>query len=486
MLTEHFVNLCCTVLLDKHPKFTDVVISDILAILASYEEEDIALNFRKKFSLSKSILRLRMSDKDSEAILDSLVAGGHFLELDSFLKHLSSVSIPSEKVDAAINQICDKKQLIQLQRDLPSIEDFVAKFNNNAFTDTNETLDYWYELITSLHTNALEEKRKKSQATIKELDLFSDSYTDVLDQIELSHSGLNSVSTGFSELDTHLSGGFAPARLYIFGGCSGDGKSVLLNNLLINAVENNKDKTGPMSMFMYFTMENLIDESLVRLYCAIEDKDVKEVINNYAHEKLIIEQRLKDWQLEHNAIICASYFPPTLTAVSDLVAFSDRMVSKYEGKAVLRGTFTDYLDLLKAGRVFDLHRLEMGQITIDMKVAAVTQSVPWITVTQLNRGAYDPKENLSLSNMSESIKKVEHSDFVATIRNVPPDIPEGQQQVYTSNQNDFRITIGKNRNGPKDKIINLKSNFSKFKIYDNSRDIAPPIMNLDMIEGSIL
>jgi replicative DNA helicase len=486
MLTEQFINLCCTILLSEDTKFTDVVSNDIAGILASYEDEDVALQFRKKFTLAKSILRLKIEEKQPEQIIDSLISAGHFEELGSFLKALSDRTIPPEKTDAAVNQVCEKKQLVQLQRDMPQLEDFITKFNSNAFTDVNETLDYWHKLISQLHSSVLEEKRKEARAGIKELDLFSDSYSNVLEQIEISYSGKNSVSTGYDELDGYMNGGFEPTRLYIYGGCSGDGKSVLLNNFLRNAVERNKDLTGPMSMFIYFTMENLIDESLVRLYCSIENKEVKEMIANYDHERTIIERKMKEWQMDHNAMICTSYFAPTLTSVSDLVSYCDIMKSRYEGRAVLRGTYTDYLDLLRAGQVFDLHRLEMGQVTIDMKVAAVMQGIPWVTVTQLNRGAYDPKENLSLANMSESIKKVEHSDFVGIIKNLQQELDPDQDVRIEVSDGDFRIIIGKNRSGPKNKIVNLKSNFSRFRIDDNSRGTTVLMPMSHEVEASIL
>ncbi len=486
MLTEQFVNLCCAILLSENAKFTDLVIGDIAGILASYEDDNVALAFRKKFGLAKSILRLKIEKKPSDQIVDSIITAGHFEELESFIKVAAGRDIPIEKIDAAINQVCDKKQLIQLQRDLPQLEDFVSKFNTNAFTDVSETLDYWNALISKLHSSVLEEKRKEARANIKELDLLSDDFTNVLDQIEVSYSGKNSISTGYPELDGYLNGGHEPTRLYIYGGCSGDGKSVLLNNFVRNSVECNKDKTGPMSMFVYFTMENLIDESLVRLYCSIEDKDIKEMIKNYPYEKTVMQRKLREWQMDNNAMVCMSYFAPTLTSVSDLVSYCDIMKSKYEGKAVLKGTYTDYLDLLRAGQVFDLHRLEMGQVTIDMKVAAVMQGIPWVTVTQLNRGAYDPKENVSLANMSESIKKVEHSDFVGIIKNLQQEVDPSQDVRIEVSDGDFRIIIGKNRSGPKKKIINLKSKFSHFRIDDNSRSNTILMPETGQIEASIL
>jgi len=483
MLTEQFINLCCTILLNDNSKFNDVVVNDISSIFSSYEEEDVALQFRKKFSLAKSILKLRSERRPPDQIIDNILSAEHFDELSSFLKALSTKVIPEDKIINAVNQVCEKKRLVQLQRDIPFVEEFVGKFNTSSFTDTSETLQYWEELISKLHSSVLEEKRKEARSNIKELDLLNDNYTDVIDQIELSYSGKNSISTGYNELDGYLNGGHEPTRLYIYGGCSGDGKSVLLNNFVRNSIECNKDTTGPMSMFMYFTMENLIDESLMRLYCSYTNKDIKEVIRNYEYEKTIMERTMKDWQLEHNAMVCTSYFAPTMTSVSDLVAYCDIIQARYEGRAVLRGVYVDYLDLLRSGQVFDIHRLEMGQVTIDMKVAAVTQGVPWVTVTQLNRGAYDNKEMPNLTNMSESIKKVEHADFVGILRNTQPTVDPGADARFVPTDGDFKIIIGKNRSGPKNQIINLKSNFSRFRIDDNGSRGTIPYASADVLSG---
>jgi replicative DNA helicase len=486
MLTEPFINLCCLVLLSDNNKFTTNIITDIATIFASYEEEEIALQFRKKFSLSKTILRLKLEKKSKDQILDNIISSGHFQELDSYLKILSIKELENEKIDAAIHQINEKKQLVRLYLDVPVVEDFISKFNSNSFVDSGETLDYWNGLISKLHSNVLEEKRKESKASIKELDLFSDDFTPVLNQIEISYSGKNSISTGYKQLNDYLNGGFEPSRLYIFGGCSGDGKSVLLNNFVRNAVEENRHINGPMSIYVYFTLENLVDESLIRLYCSIENKKIKQVIKNFEIERPILEQRIKEWCRDHNSVVSMVYFPPTLTSVSDLISYCDLLKVKYEGRAVLRSVYVDYLDLLKAGQIFDLYRLEMGQITIDMKVAAVMQNIPWVTVTQLNRGAYNPKEDLSLANMSESIKKVEHSDFVGILRNIENEADTNQDIRIPSEYGDFRIIIGKNRSGPKNATVNLKSIFSCSRIEDIDKSVAVPFINTDVMEGAFL
>ena len=109
---------------------------------------------------------------------------------------------------------------------------------------------------------------------------------------------------------------------------------------------------------------------------------------------------------------------------------------------------------------YDLHRLELGQITLLLKAVAVLENIPIITVTQLNREGYD-KEVFSLTTMSESIKKVEHSDFVAILHNLDEEDPVGDYHK-------LEVFIGKNRTGPKNKKTVLLSRFSRFLIKDNS------------------
>ena len=98
------------------------------------------------------------------------------------------------------------------------------------------------------------------------------------------------------------------------------------------------------------------------------------------------------------------------------------------------------MDLLKTGTQFDLYRLELGQITLQLKVAAVQENVPIITVTQLNREGYD-KEAFSLTQMSESIKKVEHADVVCLLKN-----QDEEERIGSYCKLD--VFIGKNRCGP--------------------------------------
>ena len=88
--------------------------------------------------------------------------------------------------------------------------------------------------------------------------------------------------------------------------------------------------------------------------------------------------------------------------------------------------------------------------------------------------------------MSESIKKVEHSDFVGILRNIENEADTNQDIRIPSEYGDFRIIIGKNRSGPKNVTVNLKSIFSCSRIEDIDKSVAVPFINTDMMEGAFL
>lgn len=476
MITDSFLNLCCAVLSDENPKFTDAVISEVFEVLTFFKlkENTIPIQYRSKFNLTHTISKLRKEGKTIEETIENIIAAGQFKDLDSYIHSLSrpEAKIPEKKIESGLKRLKAIKKLTTLLKDLPNIEKFIEQFNTNNFTNLDEAINNYDVTVSKMYSRLSEEKRLESQGAIRSLDLASDSYAPVIDQIEISYSGKNSITTGYSELDKLINKGFEPGRLYIFGASSGDGKSVLLMNFVKNGVERQKEDLTKKDIYIYITLENLIDESLVRLYCGYSNKTIDQVIKNYDVEKVEIERSLKTWQDSNNAVIAMSYYPPTLTSVADTMVFIEEVKNRYKDTGKIKAVYIDYLDLLKSGQTFDLHRLELGQTTIDLKVLAVRLQVPVITVTQVNRAGYDHKEAISLVHMSESIKKVEHADFVAMMRAVVPEGSGDHTSQLVTDTIDLQIYIGKNRSGPKNKMIHLNAKFSTFRIDDKNKDLS--------------
>jgi replicative DNA helicase len=130
----------------------------------------------------------------------------------------------------------------------------------------------------------------------------------------------------------------------------------------------------------------------------------------------------------------------------------DDVIDKY-GKDAIAGLYIDYLDLLKTDMRYDIYRMELGHITLSLKTLAVQYNIPVITATQLGRSAYkiSDSRDLGVDQISESIKKVEHADFVGLLAKDPVD------------ENLVHGKIGKNRSGKSNVAIDFKVDFSRFK-----------------------
>lgn len=474
MLTDPFLNVCASLLFyEDNRKITDSIISDIGVILQFYKNNnDIPQTFLLKFNLVCEIQKLRYEGKSANTIRDNILGiGNTYKSLEPFITVVSQPTLSNiqAKVDEALRMISDRKKAVIYLKDIPKIKEFLSKFETGSFSNMGDFLNSYSQVVENMYTRINEERRLDSTGKIKTLDMYTDKYEAVFSQVLSSYSGQNSISTGYFDLDKYMRGGFEPTRLYIFGGSSGDGKSVLLINLLRNAVEQPKKNPVLKDIYIYITLENLIDESFVRLYSSIKQIDSDRVIEDIKSDADSVSRFMTQWQEDNDAVVVMCYFPPTVTSVSDILCFVDEIRNKYKGSGVVKAVYLDYIDLLKSGQTFDLHRLELGQITIDLKSMAVQEYLPVITVTQLNRSGYDHDADLSLTQMSESIKKVENADFIALLRaSVAPELLDTATALDSAN-NLVTVNILKNRSGPKNKKVLLKAKFDQYRLDDGQR-----------------
>jgi hypothetical protein len=178
------------------------------------------------------------------------------------------------------------------------------------------------------------------------------------------------------------------------------------------------------------------------------------------HLKNAITSKIKD----SNTTVVLKYFPKFTISPTDVTMVIDEVASIY-GSRNIKAVFLDYLDLLKLdygkSKVYDAYRLELSHITSNLKDIAVMYRLPVITATQLGREVYsrilDPK-NLNLGMISESIKKVEHADFIS---------------LMVKDVNDptlVHMKIGKNRDGVSDLYLKCNVNFEMFKFCNIRED----------------
>jgi replicative DNA helicase len=140
----------------------------------------------------------------------------------------------------------------------------------------------------------------------------------------------------------------------------------------------------------------------------------------------------------------------------------DDVKSQY-GPDCIKSLYVDYLDLLKLDTVaYEQYRLELSHITSNLKDIAVRYSIPLITVSQLTRDIYKgnlESKDLSMAMMSESVKKIEHADFIGIM---------SKDKI----QDIVHMNIGKNRSGKANLSLDFKVDFSMFKFINGYQSVS--------------
>lgn len=478
MLTEEFVNTCCAVLLSDNKSISSNIISDIGDIVSCVKDDTIPLLFKKKYQFLKAVLQLKSQDPriDKSLLIDSILGSGYFKDIENYISAISDRQLTDDQIKKISSSINKRKTIISISKNGDEIEKFLTKFKNNDFQDIDTVVDQWDNIISSVHSDILDKKRTKDLHDITELDLLNDSYDPVLNAIELNYSGVNSISTGYQTLDKYTNGGLAPGRLYIFGATSGGGKSVMLINLIKNAVENNKNNDDSINTYVYVTLENLIDETMVRLYCCLTKQKTKMILENYQTEKFNIEKTIKNWLILHKCNIKFIYRNPTKTSTFDILGYCENIRNQNLVTKIC-GIYVDYLDLLKpsGAKSYEAYRFELGAVTMDLKVMAVLLRCPVVSATQLTRQSYDPNAKLTLANVGESMKKVDNADFIALFQKKDLESEKTGSSIFSRDDGELLLIIGKNRSGQKDVSISFRTDFSKFLIEE-----APQSTGLDV------
>jgi len=461
MITDQFIDICFTLALapNQEHKRTKSLFKDMYEVLSFYEDK-ISFLAKTKFDCLKNICKLKLEHIENAVAEDLVLTSDKFVSLTPYINEVSQTPVSEDTYDSYLESLEIKKKLVSLFTNYDKLANFVECVESGRFDTAKDAVFQYEETVKSLYLSLVEFRRRHDIQTLSSLDLNEDEYDSVVTQIRSFYLDNNAIPSGFQTLDhSTLSGGFEPSRLYIFAGPSGCGKSTLLINFLANAILSKPSPVTPDSVpnqkqkkiFIYVTLENLVDESFLRLYCCLFNKSIREAITEILSDPKKIQDSIKNKLQAMNSNICIYYFPAGYITPIDLMTLLDELISKH-GKECIRGLFVDYLDLLRAETRQD-YRLELSSITSNLKVIAVHYGIPVVTASQLNRSAYRiESSNLDVDLMSESIKKVEHSDFVALI-----------QQV---SENEIHLKVGKNRSGKKGALIRLKVDFARYKIKD--------------------
>lgn len=463
MLTELFLNSCFSLVLNKTTKIkkNKSIYRDILEILNFYKKKqknEIPINIQNKIECLHEICELKILDKSDDNVIDSISHGQKFKNLMDFIVLKRNEEIDEIVLSDHISQIRMRKKLNSVLTNYNELSAFLDTIKSGNYDSIDDVVFNYEKLIKDANFNLMEASRNIGLESSSSLDLKNDDFSPVIEMIKKKYDKSNTVKTGYSifDNDVFINGGFEKSRLYIFGGGSGSGKSTLILNFINNDITKPKDinSENESNVYLYITLENLIDESLLRLYQMMFNKDQISAlrdINSGVDIKKAIDEKTK----ASGCTIIFKYFRKHSISCTDIMMHLDDIIDLY-GKGSIRGLYVDYLDLLKTDISNDLYRLELSFITSALKDIAVLYNIPVITVTQLTRAVYRNQESktLNLDMMSESIKKVENADVIALM-----------SKDETSNDKVY-MKVGKNRCGRANVSIDFNVNFEHYKFLD--------------------
>jgi replicative DNA helicase len=467
MITDSFLNSCFTLLLNKNSKIRKVkaLYRDILDVLKFSEGQksfDVPLEVQNKLELLKQLCGMFLKDKIVENAIDSIMIGEKFRQHVGFIDLKINEDIKEHAFQDIINQIRLRKKINALFQNYDELSDVLDSIKEGSFDSLDNLVEDYEVTIKKLYSNLMESNRSITIESSASLDLVKDDYEHVIEMIKKKYERQNTTSTGFPIFDNNIMlGGYEPSRLYVFGGGSGAGKSTMLNNTIYKSAIT-IDPSNPIikpdeinKVYIYVTLENTIEEALIRTYQPMFNKTTPQMLRELTKESFDIKKKIVSKFNKTGSTVIMKYFPAMSISVVDLMGVVDDAINDY-GKESIAGLYVDYLDLLKADTGYDMYRLELGHITLSLKTLAVQYNIPVVTASQLGRAAYRIQEasQLNVDQMSESIKKVEHADFVMLMAKDQTD----DTRVYGK--------VGKNRSGKSGVSINFQVAFDRFKFLN--------------------
>ena len=464
MITERFLNSCFSIILNEKGRirkdkgiFRDIL--DIMGAVFSPKNGDIPITLKNKVDFLCNLCKMKLEGRENENAVDNLLISEKFKSLADYIHMKTTEELTDAVISDNVKQIRMRKQMISMYKNYPTMNAFMQTLKDGSFDSIDDFIYEYETMVKTLYTTYADSIRSISIEAVASLDLEKDSYEAVTKTILEKYERKNATQTGYPILDNEvLKGGFEKSRLYIFGGGSGSGKSTLMDNFIANnamgdlpmSFDTKVEDANIKKVFIYITMENTIEESLMRIYQIVFNKTIYQAmidIQGGKDIKAAILERLK----ANNATVIMKYFPASTISATDLMTVLDDVITDY-GKPSIKGLYVDYLDLLTCDMKYDQYRLELGQVTLSLKTIAVEYNIPVITLTQLNRSVYqgDPKD-MNLGMMSESTKKIDHADFIGLLVQ-----DRGQPNIV-------HLKIGKNRSGRANVSIDFNVDFSKFK-----------------------
>lgn len=250
---------------------------------------------------------------------------------------------------------------------------------------------------------------------------------DLIPQVETVMTDLhnrvtNSVPSGFSELDAMILDGFTKGDLHIIAGSTGSGKTALALNFVLNQAK--KDNlVGLVSREMSST------ENILRLLCS--DANVE----RWKIKKGIFADQYNSLVSHLNAGFAE--LPIAINTATSTVQSLRPQVRRWVDQKGMRILYVDYLQLLSSEARHGSRADEVNTVSRTLKLIAMENHIPVVSLCQFNRGANQADDFELLSYLKESSGIEQDASTVSHIKIERSELPTRKAE----------LRILKNRNG---------------------------------------
>lgn len=306
------------------------------------------------------------------------------------------------------------------------ISEVFMRMDQNQFKSMNESNQVVKAVLSSCLNDIRKTENNISTNVFNLRDDIMDTY--IAELVKKATDPSATYITGIRYLNDMLSPGFAPGRLYLWLGITGGYKSSILLQCarwikLFNKAKPKRKEPSATPTVLLISTENSVEETVIRLFnmCVADTP-----INDYTPENAVKELKttgkmvLKDGDTD----IYIAYYANNELDTSDLYSIIEDLED--DNREVIALIF-DYIKRIRPAEYAPDERLQLKNVSNELKTLAIKLDIPVITANQINRAgnmaidaaAGEGKEDLARllgrANIAVSWDLLENVDWAAII-----------------------------------------------------------------------
>ena len=256
------------------------------------------------------------------------------------------------------------------------------------------------------------------------------------------------LTTGWGDIDGITGGGLGKSELGVVIAPTGAGKSMVLVHLGSQGLKEGKT-------VVHYTLELQDTVIATRYDSCITGYPLSDIIN-FKDE---VYEEIKD--IEGSLIV--KEYPTKSASTNTIRAHLSRLVKRGITPGMV---IVDYADLLKPVQMRKEKREELGSIYEELRALSTEFQCPVWTASQTNRSGLSA-EVITMEQISEAFNKCFVADFIMSV----------SRTIEDKQNNQGKIFIAKNRNGPDGMVYNIFMDTSNVNIKVLPKTAIPSASN---------